>query len=51
MFENVRADFLAHDSDWGAQGFWALLIYRFGRWRYGVRPSWLRKFFSLLYKI
>ena len=26
-------------------------MYRFGRWRYGVRPAILRKFFSLLYKI
>lgn len=28
-----------------------MLVYRFGRWRYRVRPSLLRKFFSLLYKI
>jgi serine O-acetyltransferase len=26
-------------------------VYRFGRWRYTVRPSLLRKFFSLIYKI
>ena len=51
MFENIRQDFKAHGSHWGAQGFWALLVYRFGRWRYGVRPSLLRKFFSLIYRI
>jgi len=28
-----------------------LVVYRFGRWRYGVRPALLRKFFSLIYKI
>jgi len=28
-----------------------LLVYRFGRWRYGVRPVILRKFFSLIYRI
>lgn len=28
-----------------------LVIYRFGRWRYGVRPALLRKFLSLQYKI
>jgi serine O-acetyltransferase len=28
-----------------------MLVYRFGRWRYGVRPAILRKFFSLIYKI
>jgi serine O-acetyltransferase len=39
MFENIRADFSAHGRDWGAQGFWAMLVYRFGRWRYGVRPA------------
>jgi len=51
MFENIRTDFRAHGGDWGAQGFWALLVYRFGRWRYGVRPAILRKLFSLVYKI
>jgi serine O-acetyltransferase len=51
MFENIRDDLKAHGGDWGAQGFWALTIYRFGRWRYGVRPAPLRKFLSFLYKI
>jgi serine O-acetyltransferase len=50
MFENIRADFEAHDRDWGAQGFWAMMVYRFGRWRYGVRPALLRKALSLIYK-
>ena len=27
-----------------------MVVYRFGRWRYGVRPALLRKAFSLLYK-
>ncbi|MBB2487057.1 serine acetyltransferase [Mitsuaria sp. WAJ17] len=51
MFDNLRADLLAHRGDWGAQGFWALAVYRLGRWRYGIRPAWLRKPFSLLYKL
>ena len=51
MFKNIRNDFIAHDRKWGAQGFWAMVVYRFGRWRYGVRPVILRKFFSLLYKV
>jgi serine O-acetyltransferase len=51
VFENVRQDLRAHGGDWAAQGFWALVVYRFGRWRYGVRPALLRKFFSLIYKI
>lgn len=51
MFENIRADLAAHRGDWGAQGFWALCVYRFGRWRYGVRPALLRKLLSAVYKL
>ena len=51
MFENVRADFRAHGRQLGAQGFWAMLVYRFGRWRYGVRPAPLRKLCSLVYHV
>jgi serine O-acetyltransferase len=51
MFENIRHDLKAHGGRWGAQGFWALVIYRFGRWRYNIRPAILRKFFSLIYRI
>ncbi len=51
MFENIRADLRAHAGNWGAQGFWALVVYRFGRWRYGIRPTLLRKPFSALYKV
>jgi len=40
-----------HGGQWGAQGFWALIVYRFGRWRYTVRPVVLRKFCSLIYRI
>lgn len=51
MFSNIRQDLRAHRGDWSAQGFWVLVVYRFGRWRYGVRPALLRKLFSLQYKI
>src|SRR6266478_163682 len=51
MFENIRNDFRSHESNWGSQGFWVLLVYRFGRWRYLVRPVILRKFLSLVYRI
>lgn len=51
MFDNLRADFRAHGSTLGAQGFWALAVYRFGRWRYGIRPRLLRAPFSLLYRL
>jgi len=51
MFENIKADFEAHGRNLGAQGFWAMVIYRFGRWRYGVRPALFRRALSLIYKI
>jgi len=28
-----------------------MTVYRFGRWRYGVQPTIVRKFFSLLYHL
>src|ERR1043165_4224383 len=49
MFDNIREDFRAYEGRLGAQGFWAMVVYRFGRWRYGVRPALLRKVFSLIY--
>jgi serine O-acetyltransferase len=51
MFHNIAADLSAHGGDWGAQGFWAMVVYRFGRWRYTIEPAWLRKPFSLLYRV
>ena len=50
-FENIRGDFQAHGRQIGAQGFWVMLVYRYGRWRYGIRPRWLRMPFSLLYHV
>ncbi len=43
MLDNIRADFRAHGRRWGAQGFWALAVYRFGRWRLGLQPRILRQ--------
>jgi serine O-acetyltransferase len=51
MFKNIRDDFRAYNGNWGAQGFWVMLVYRFGRWRYHVRFLILRKFFSFIYKL
>lgn len=51
MFQNIRADFHVYERNWGAQGFWVMVVYRFGRWRYGVKTSLLRKPLSLLYRI
>jgi serine O-acetyltransferase len=50
MFDHIRQDLKAHGGKWSAQGFWVLVVYRFGRWRYGVRPLLLRKLLSLIYR-
>ena len=51
MFENIRQDWQAHDCNWTRHGFWALVVYRFGRWRYGIPSRLLRVPFSLAYKV
>lgn len=51
MMELWREDWQTHQRDIWRQGFWAMTVYRFGRWRYRIRPAWLRKPFSLIYKL
>lgn len=51
MVDHIRADYQAHGRRLGVQGFWVMLVYRLGRWRYGVRPAPVRKVFSLLYHV
>ncbi len=51
MFKNIRLDLQTYEGDWSRAGFWVMLVYRFGRWRYTIRYGLIRKPFSLLYKI
>ena len=51
MFENLREDWHTYQRDLARQGLWVMAVYRFGRWRYGVRPRWLRAPFSVLYRL
>lgn len=51
MFDNIRDDLEAYRGKWWEQGFWVMVVYRFGRWRYGIRSAWVRKPLSLAYKI
>ncbi len=51
FFANLCADLKTYDGDWSRQGFWAMTVYRFGRWRYTVRIAPVRKLFSLIYKV
>lgn len=51
MLERLREDWNTYDRDWARQGLWVMLVYRFGRWRYGIRMRWLRLPFSLAYRL
>ena len=51
MFRNIRHDLTVYEGDWSCQGFWAMLVYRFGRWRYGFKMAIIRKPLSLMYKL
>ena len=51
IWGQIRSDWNAHQRDWSRHGFWALVVYRFGNWRYGIRPRALRMPFSLLYRV
>lgn len=51
MRELLREDFDTYARDPWRQGYWAMCVYRFGQWRYGIRPAWLRKPFSLAYRL
>jgi serine O-acetyltransferase len=50
LFDHLREDWQTYDRRLSRQGLWAMAVYRFGRWRYGIGPRWLRLPFSFLYK-
>jgi serine O-acetyltransferase len=50
LFENIREDWRTYDRQLSRQGLWVMVVYRFGRWRYGIHSRWLRLPFSFLYK-
>ena len=51
MFDMLREDWKTYERDIWRQGLWVMAAYRFGRWRYRVRPVLLRRPLSLLYKL
>jgi len=51
LMQLIAEDWRAHGRRWGAQGFWALAVHRFGAWRYGIRSAWLRRPLSVLYHV
>jgi serine O-acetyltransferase len=50
VFENIREDWRTHNCQLSRHGFWVMLVYRFGRWRYTVRWRLVRMPLSMLYK-
>lgn len=50
MFELIREDWQTYQRDPWRQGLWVMMVYRFGRWRYGIANPILRKICSMSYK-
>ena len=50
MFNHIKQDLKNYQGDWAAQGFWVMLVYRFGRWRYTIQNVLVRKIWSFIYK-
>ncbi|MCB9883543.1 MAG: serine acetyltransferase [Planctomycetes bacterium] len=51
MFQDLREDWRTYERDPWRPGFWAMVVYRYGRWRYRIRPRFLRPPFSFLYRV
>lgn len=51
MLNSIRKDLKSYNGKWHSQGFWVMIVYRFGRWRYTLTNHYIRKLFSLIYKI
>lgn len=51
MFTYLKEDWQTYEGNPWRQGWWVMCVYRFGQWRYRIPWPWLRKPFSLLYKL
>ncbi|MBI3795414.1 MAG: serine acetyltransferase, partial [Deltaproteobacteria bacterium] len=51
MFDNFREDWHTYEGDLTRQGLWVMAVYRFGRWRYGIKARIVRAPLSFLYKM
>jgi len=53
LWKLVREDFETHERDPFSQGFWAIVVHRFGNWRMGIPRPWrvpLTMLYRFLYK-
>jgi serine O-acetyltransferase len=51
MFDRLREDWCTYERNILSPGLWVMVVYRFGRWRYGIPWRPLRMPFSLAYKL
>ena len=51
MFENIREDWRTYERDVTRQGLWVMVVYRFGQWRYTIKPAVVRVPLSFIYRI
>src|SRR5438874_10744274 len=51
LFAQIKEDWIAHGRDWTKPGFRAVAVHRFGNWRMGIRPKFLRAPFSIMYRM
>ena len=51
LFPNFQEDWRTYEGDILRPGLWVMAVYRFGRWRYGIRTRFMRMPFSLCYKV
>ena len=51
MFDNLREDWITYERDIWRQGFWVMVVYRFGRWRYQFNYRVVRAPLSFFYKL
>jgi serine O-acetyltransferase len=50
LWKLIHEDLQSHGGEWNRPGFQALAVYRFGVWRMGIGPKFLRAPLSVLYR-
>jgi serine O-acetyltransferase len=51
MFNDLREDWETYGRDPWCPGMWVMVVYRFGRWRYGIPWRLVRMPFSFIYRL
>jgi serine O-acetyltransferase len=51
LWQQIKEDWIAHGRDWTKPGFRSVAVHRFGVWRMGIEPKFLRAPLSILYRM